>query len=510
MKKTVLYIVITALFLSSSCSDSFDEINTDPNSTTQVPVDFLATRLILNLTSPESRKYMLEDSWVMKSSQFTEGAIGLAYNSFGTYGFGSYRSVIDAQKMVKIADENEAYSDAAINTYKGILNLYKADVFYNATMRLGDIPTDGCFLGEQGVYHVKYAPQEKVFGTILSLLDSASANFSSGENIDADPIFNGDVQLWERMVNSYSLRVLNMLSKKTTVDGINVQKKFETVAAKKLIDSESHSFQRKFDEKIKDQLYPFNKQLNNYYKYPVMSSFFVDMLKKYQDRRLFFYAEPAKNLASNGEDKYTAYSGVDPVAEFSTITAETNAGNHSAMNTRYHLKADGEPMKFLSYSETQFILAEAALRGWKTPETLEQHYANAVKSSMNFTASHTPSEYNHGVTVDDSYLTTYLSGAANIASASTPEAKLKLIMEQKYIASFIQLPWNSFFDYRRTGYPEIPINPATNQNQKADRMPSRWRYTSSELSENKEAIEEALKRQYGGADLNNEIMWLLK
>ncbi|MCT4590416.1 MAG: SusD/RagB family nutrient-binding outer membrane lipoprotein [Carboxylicivirga sp.] len=506
--KKIIYIFI-GLFLVSSCRDSFEEINTNPNSTTKVPVDFLATQLILNLSWPGSGKGILEDSWLMKSSQFTEGAQSRAYNLIGTSGFSSYRYVIDAHKMVEIAEADVA-SQESVNTYKGLMNFYKADVFYNATMRLGDIPTEGAFQGEEGVYQVKYAPQEKVFGTILNLLDSASTYFSIGGEISADPVFNGNPELWERMVNSYTLRVLNMLSEKTTVDGINVQQKFEAVANRKLIESEDKSFQRTFDEKLLEQVYPFNELVNKYSQYPVMSNFLVDMLKKYKDRRLFFYAEPAKNLASNGEGNYTAYSGVDPVAEFSTITSEVGAGNHSRLNNRYHKKADGEPIKFVSYSETQFILAEAAVRGWNTPESVEAHYANAVKASMNFTASHTPSDYNHGVTVDDSYLTTYLNGTASISSATTVEEKLKLILEQKYIASFIQLPWNSFFDYRRTGYPELPINPATNQNQKTDRMPSRWRYPTSELSENKDAIEEALKRQFGGADLNNELMWLLK
>lgn len=497
------------VLIVASCSD-FDEINTNPDASTKVPPQFLATELILTSTSSPNGKNLLQDNWLMKQSQFTEGAIGLVYNLIGTSDFEDYRSVIDAKKMVEIAENDNTMSEGELNTYKGLAAFFEASVLYDASMKLGDVPASEAFKGEEGLFTAGYDAQEDVFATILSLLESAADHFSKGEEIDADPIYNGKVELWERMVNSYMLRVLNMLSAKTTVKGINVQQKFEEVAQRNLIDSEDNSFQRSYSDKITAQYYPFNKNNNNFYIYPVMSSFIVDMLKKYQDYRLFYYADPAEALKANGEDSFDAYSGVDPVADFSVVVSESNAGLHSTFNDRYHLKPDGEPIKFVAYSETQFILAEAALRGWSTPEMVEAHYANAIKAAMEFTAKHTSAEYSHGVTIDQAYINTYLSGEASLSNAGNNNEKLKMIMEQKYIASFIQLRWNSFFDYRRTGLPELPINPATNLNPVPDKMPSRWRYTDSEYSENKEAVEEALKRQFGGVDSNNELMWLLK
>ena len=41
-------------------------------------------------------------------------------------------------------------------------------------------------------------------------------------------------------------------------------------------------------------------------------------------------------------------------------------------------------------------------------------------------------------------------------------------------------------------------------------LPLRWMYPSSEYSQNRENIEAAIERQFGGIDTPNEVMWLLK
>lgn len=508
--KKIIYLLV-GLFLISSCSDTFEEINTDLNATSKVRPEFLTLKVMLDITSTPGNKALLNDSWLMKSTQFTEGEQSLVYNVLGTYGFGGYPSTIEGLKLVELVQENAKLAKKEVNgSYLGLLSFAKARLFYEASMRLGDVPTKEALQGEQDKFNPKYTPQEQVFGEILTLLDSAAAQFGRGQSLKPDIVFGGDAKKWQRMVNSYQLNVLNMLSKKNKVGSVTVKTKFEEVAARDLIDAEENSFQRVFDNEIQNQFYPLNTKVNNFTTNAYMADFMVDMLKKYQDRRLFYYAEPAGELASAGEDKYEAYAGVDPTLAFSEMRKLTAANKISPLNKRYYEKKTNEPFKFVSYSSTQFVLAEAALRGWTTPNSVQEHYNNAVKASMQFTAKHAEG-YNHNVSVDDAYLNTYLTGAADISKAADDKAKLELIMEQKYIANFIQMPYNSFFDYRRTELPALPINPSTNLNEKKDRMPVRWRYASSESTENKAAYQEAIKRQFSdNADLNNNLTWLLK
>ena len=125
---------------------------------------------------------------------------------------------------------------------------------------------------------------------------------------------------------------------------------------------------------------------------------------------------------------------------------------------------------------------------------------------MRFTAKHTPEAYRHGVVIDDAYIDAYLNGKAKF----DPSKGLEQIMDQKLIASFGQLGFNCYYDYRRTGLPRVPIDPATNMNEVNTQLPLRWMYPESEYSQNRENIEAAIDRQFGGSDTPNEVMWLLK
>ena len=84
------------------------------------------------------------------------------------------------------------------------------------------------------------------------------------------------------------------------------------------------------------------------------------------------------------------------------------------------------------------------------------------------------------------------------------------IMIQKYLASFLNGNLETWYDYRRTGYPEFPINPDTNLNEDKNSIPVRYLYPTSETNYNKEQLEIALERQWGGVESVNKMMWILK
>ena len=70
--------------------------------------------------------------------------------------------------------------------------------------------------------------------------------------------------------------------------------------------------------------------------------------------------------------------------------------------------------------------------------------------------------------------------------------------------------YTCYYDFRRTGYPKLPVNPSTNMNTVPDKMPMRWRYEQREYDFNRENLEEAIQHQYNGNDDWNELMWILK
>lgn len=74
----------------------------------------------------------------------------------------------------------------------------------------------------------------------------------------------------------------------------------------------------------------------------------------------------------------------------------------------------------------------------------------------------------------------------------------------------IETPYTAFYEYRRTGVPEFPINPKSNRNTPTDKMPLRWMYPSDELDYNMDNVSQAIASQYGGSDDYMGVMWILK
>ena len=117
--------------------------------------------------------------------------------------------------------------------------------------------------------------------------------------------------------------------------------------------------------------------------------------------------------------------------------------------------------------------------------------------------------YAHTMPITQSYIDGYFTG--NAAFKTLAADQLKQIWMQRYLLNFMQDAEFSYFEYRRTGYPAFPINPATslNENNRAA-LPLRWTYPSSETNYNRENLVEALKTQFDGFDEINKVMWLLK
>ncbi len=509
MKKIIYLLLVAILF---SCGD-LEEMNLNPDSPTKVTPDFLATNIILNSTRRITGKWLLDDTWLMKSTAFTEHMEWYMYNKFGRNepnNKGEFRhmpDLINAQKMIEMAEADESLPEGEKKAYLALNHFMRAYFFYGLTMELGDIPCSEALKGEsEGIFSPKYDTQEMVFSIIIKDIQEAARLFGEATILNGDFVYNGDVARWQRASNSFALSVLNMLSEKQNVGDINVKTKFEEIAKRPLIDSEENSYRREYSSTKTSQWYPFYFEHQNFWSYPVFTSFFIDILKDLEDKRLFYYAEPAAKLSNIAVDSFDAYSGVNPIMEYGKIQAEFTEGLHSSLNKRYYRVPEGEPVKFVAYSETHFVLAEAALRGWATPLSAKEHYENGVRSTMLFTAKHTPEEYKHNVIIDEAYINSYLNNEAKFDSSKG----LEQIILQKYIGSFVQVPFNSYYDYRRTGLPKLPINPETNMNEVKTQLPLRFMYPSSEYSQNRENVEEAVQRQFGGSDTPNDVMWLLK
>jgi len=376
------------------------------------------------------------------------------------------------------------------------------------TMWMGDVPYSEAGKGAEGLYTPKYDSQEEVFIAVLNELKAADQYFAKGITFSGDPTpYAGDPKKWRKAANAFTLKVLMSLSKKESVASLNVKTRFaEIVTANNLLEKTTGYWGLAYSSQNK---HPLNAA-TMFVPKTVISSLLLNNLKILNDRRLFYYCDPATALTKAGkvESDTAAYNGVDVAMDYNAMNTEYKAGKLSQINKRYEKEDACEPRMMMTFAEQQLILAEARVRGWITAGSAQTYYEDGVKAALGHLMS-TKSSYAHTVPIDQSYINGYFTGEA--AFKTTADEQLKQIWMQEYILRFMQDADFSYFEYRRNGYPVFPINPASSMNENnPNAIPMRALYPGSETSYNRENLIIALDRQYDGYDEINKIMWLLK
>jgi len=508
MKKLNRFFLIGStllVFILPGCNQ-FEDINTNPDATTTVSASLLCTNVILRTTrfDSEAKSYISQNALPKYIGYANEGQMDAQYNRIGSSSFGAMTILPNIEQMVAAAK-----GGVLEDSYKGVAKFARAYMFYYLTMEMGDIPYSESGLGETGVFKPKYDTQEEVLKGILDELKEADQYFANGRTFTGDPTpYAGNPDKWRRATNSFALKVLMTLSKKEGVASLNVKNRFaEIVAGGFLLEANTGYFGLNYSTQNK---HPLSGTSNLFTSRTIISSLLMDNLKKLNDRRLFYYADPAASKISAGKSQSdtAAYVGVDVSIDYAEMNAGHSASKYSLLNKRYLTEAACEPRMLLTYGEQQLILAEARLRGWITSGNAEDFYKQGVKASLAVVMA-TKSTYAHGKAIDQNYIDNYFTGEA--AFKTTLDDQLKQIWMQRYILSFMQDAEYSYFEYRRNKYPEFPINPATSLNENnVNGIPMRWLYPNSETDYNRENLIIALDRQYGGYDEINKIMWLLK
>lgn len=169
--------------------------------------------------------------------------------------------------------------------------------------------------------------------------------------------------------------------------------------------------------------------------------------------------------------------------------------HNSALDDIYK-NAKGSLLKarLISYSETCFILAEAAQRGWNVGGSQKDWYEKAIKASLE----------TWGVGGEYS---TYISG-----SGVAYDGSLKQIMVQKWIANWT-VAHESWCDWRRTGFPVLTVGPKGLR----EAMPLRYEYGATEKARNNtnylsaiSSLVETSATAQDGKDSSWSKFWLLQ
>ncbi|PRZ21222.1 SusD/RagB family nutrient-binding outer membrane lipoprotein [Flavobacterium granuli] len=470
MLKKIAYITLFALTFSS-CSDTLDDINKNPNAT-ETP---LAPYLLTGTLKQGADLYWGDVNNFNSSLLFVQHWAKIQYTEPDRYDVSnaSFTSLWNTGYATLITDLNTIlnFSDQQANSnYKGIALTLRSWTFLLLTDAYGNIPYKEAGLKVTPTYNT----QKEVYTGLLEDLKQAQSLLSLTNGVVAgDVAYKGDISKWKKLVNSLRLRIALRISDKEPA--IAKQAAIDATSdAAGLISNNNDTF--KFTYASSPQQNPASAWFETRDDFRI-SKTLVDKLNELSDPRLPVYAQLPSD-ASVG--KY-----VGGANGLSNSDANSQGFAKTSKPGKYFLTSTS-PAVIVSYSETLFNLSEAVARGYIAGNA-ELLYKDAITASLN----------QFGIT-DSATISNYLN-QATVKYDATNYAKS--IGTQKWIAFYGQ-GLDAFVEWRRLDYPVLTAGPATVLDGK---IPSRFFYPGTEQSLNGTSYQNAVTAQ--GKDLLTTKLW---
>lgn len=541
MKKLHNKFVIILLLLACmvfSCKD-LTELNENPNG---VAPESVNPNLVLPTVLTEAAKLYVNLGYqdiagVVQHTQ--KDAWSSGHNDYDWGGDQSWNAYYDVLR------NNELVYQRAVQTnfefHQGVSLVMKSFMFGLITDLWGDAPYSSALKGEAGSTTdilPAFDTQDKIYAGIIADLEKANTLLSKpkaeyeGIVDNVDVIYGGDPAKWRKMANSLLLRYyLRISAKQPDIAKAGIEKIVANAANYPIITSNADDATMGFPGNSEADSWPANTVIDasgSNYRRIKMCATLVERLQTLKDPRLGIWANKVE-IPLVVDPKQPA--GTDKIVDGKRILSPDKVGNtqidtdpdyvglppsFSALPSAYNLnptpgqtsfnphvsflnsiyKAAKGPLlraRLISAAEVNFILAEAALKGWAAG-VAKDRYEAGVKASMGTW------------TVGDKY-DAYIA-TPGVAFDNT----LKQIIEQKWIASWTAAT-EAWFDFRRTGLPALKAGPAA----KREVLPVRFYYMQDELRINKTNAEAAVSKlevtSYSQADNGNSAwskQWLLQ
>src|SRR5690606_24741425 len=158
---------------------------------------------------------------------------------------------------------------------------------------------------------------------------------------------------WRKAVNAFTLKVLMTISKKETIGSVNLKSRFaEIVSTGNIMDNSTGFFGLNYSTQNK---HPLSGTNNIFTSRTILSSLLIDNLKNLNDRRMYYFAEPAGALVAQGktESDPDAYVGVDVSIDYTAMNSGHSNNLYSLINNRYLKEEASDPLRILTFAEQQ-------------------------------------------------------------------------------------------------------------------------------------------------------------
>jgi len=528
MKKIIntAALLLFIMFAVSSCQKNFDDIGADNNRPGNVTPSLLLNGVLNSLYNSPYDNY---EKW---SQYFLQN-----YDYYGNnrYDFGSGINYYNTLKnVIKMEEEAKNIKLPEVNSYSALAKFLKAYFFTQMSLQMGDVPMNEALKGLDNLTPA-YDSQKDVFKQAFDWLESANTDLASlqgSENyLQGDIYLDNDLLKWQKVVNTYRLRLLIHLSKKADAadaSDLQIKKQFSDIVTNSskypVMESSSDNLEYKY-------IYPTNKYPKNpgNFGYDALrensSDTYVGLLTSLNDPRVYLTCEPAAaffNDANPGD--FSAFVGANPGEDQGIMYLKASSGEYSLLNRyRYYRTYTAENCIQIGFPEMCFNIAEGINRGWAqslSATVAEDYYKKGILASMQFysiplTGALTVNFFKQGSSIDDptAYNVYNINvdfnayyNQANVQYNGNTATGLTQILQQRYLALYSHSGLESYFTNRRTGVPTFGIGPGTGN---SGRIATRFRYLSNEISTNTANYNAALS-QYNGNDDINGLMWIIK
>ena len=520
----LLILVIT--FTVSSCTKTFEKYTENPNQPTSVPAYLLLRQIENNLmvfpAGDEDKfgQYTLSTYTYYGTNEYWNGSADLNYNNL--------QNVLAMEKEAAKASTNA--SD--VTPYGALGKFFKAYIFYNMTMKVGDLPMTEAMKGLANPTP-KYDSQKQIFINCLQLLEEsntqlsqliASANTSIlGDFYFQEKISGGSdglttLKKWQKVVNTFKLRMLINLSKKSTDADLNIKQKFADVIGNPtkypIMSDMNDNWEYVYNDAYNQ--YPNNKDNYGFDALRLcVASTWLNTLSNLKDLRAMKVADPARGLGFS-DTSFKSFVGGGNGDDMSLLGGNIVAFKISPIGRkRYYDGYKGENTFIVGYPEMCLNIAEAINRGWITGSA-DSYYQKGIKAmfgfygvvdganTVSFLKGTAPGDYVN-YTVNFSYADYFNQTAVKYAGDNA--TGLNQILTQRYLSLARNSGYEGYYQWRRTGVPTFSAGAGTGN---SGIIPLRFQYPSSEISTNKENNAASVASQFGGKDDINAAMWIIK
>lgn len=499
MKKTH---IILSLFLSSvllwgsGCQKDFlSGLANNPNTPSQATPQLILTGALTTTASiVNGGTFQLEAMWMgywNYSGNYGVKAPDKAYRM--TTGSPQiwdnwYPNLTNYNYMEQLASATPHYQD-----FVAIAKIMKAFGFQYLVDEYNDVAYSKAFKGSADFFP-SYDKGEAVYTSLVGQLDTAMTLIATTDPQAVNPqgsdvMFGGDMSMWAKFANTVKLRLLLRMSQVSSESSFITSEIGKTSSVGYLglgedaLVNPGYNNSQTSNQNPMWRTYGLNPGGGLYadaYNFVRAGAYAMNFYKANNDPRLgyFYYTAGDDPTDPNFLKSVQTDTSKFQADYFGTTKPTPNSGT-SGMGPGV-LKGPGAPAVMMTASESLFLQAEAAYRGWISgdPGTL---YDQAITASFEYLYSGISSK-----SQADADALTYYSQAKNDVNYAASSNKLEAILTQKWAALNGISNIECYADWRRTGFPAVMLTEEpTNTN---THLPYRFYYPQSEYNKNADAV----------------------